>query len=90
MFSLPASPCFAPAGAATLKLATVAVLDNHIVPGQRMAELAEFELCEDDRPHYPVMHRVAVGLPNASWHLAGENPVVGRNNPHEEFPELRK
>jgi hypothetical protein len=44
-----ASASFAPAGTATLELATVAILDNYIVPAQRMAELAELELRADDR-----------------------------------------
>src|ERR1700683_2496570 len=33
------------------------------------------------------MCRVAASLPNASWHLAGQNPVVGTNHPDERFPE---
>lgn len=52
-----------------------------------MAELAEFELCDDDRPLYPVMRRVAASFPNASWHLAAHNAVIGRNNPDERLPE---
>jgi hypothetical protein len=32
------------------------------------------------------MRRVAASLPNASWHLAGQNPVIGRNNPNERLP----
>jgi len=86
---LPASPCFAPAGTATLEFSTVAVLDNHVVPGQRMVEPAEFELCDDDRPLYPVMRRVAASFPNASWHLAGQNAVIGRNNPDERLRDRR-
>jgi hypothetical protein len=52
-----------------------------------MAELAEFELCDDEQPLYPVMRRVAAGFPNSSWHLAGQNPVIGRINPDERLPE---
>jgi hypothetical protein len=33
------------------------------------------------------MRRVAANLPNASWHLAGQNPVIGRNDPGERLPE---
>ena len=84
---LPASPCLAAAGAAALEFAAIAVFDDHIVPGQRMAELAEFELCDDERPLYPVMRRVAASFPNASWHLAGQNALIGRNNPDERVPE---
>ena len=87
VFFLPASPRLASASAATLVFATVAVLDNHIVPGQRMVELAEFELCDDDRPLYPVMRRIAASFPNASLHLAGQNSVIGRNNTDERLPE---
>ena len=83
---LPASPCLPTAGTAPLEFAAFAVLDNDIVPGQRMAELAEFELRADNRPLYPVMRRVAASLPNASWHLAGQNSVIGRNNPDERLP----
>jgi hypothetical protein len=43
MLFLPVSPRFAPAGTATLELATVAIFDNHIVPGQRMADLADLK-----------------------------------------------
>jgi hypothetical protein len=50
LLPLPALPCLAPAGTAPLEFATVAVLDNHVVPAQRMAELAEFELRADERP----------------------------------------
>jgi hypothetical protein len=52
-----------------------------------MAELAEFEFRADERPLHPVMRRVAASLPNASWHLAGQDAVIGRNHPDERFPE---
>jgi hypothetical protein len=45
-----ALPCLPATDAAAFEEAAIAVFDNHIVPSQRMAELAKFELCADDRP----------------------------------------
>jgi hypothetical protein len=84
---LPALPCLPATDAAALEEAAIAVFGRHVVPGKRMAELAEFELCDGEQPLYPVMRRVAASFPNASWHLAGQNALIGRNNPDERVPE---
>jgi len=74
---LPIAPCFPATDAAPLEFAAVAVLDDHIFPSERVSELAEFKLREDDRTHQPVMGRVTAGFPGASWHIAGADPVAG-------------
>ena len=84
---LPALPCLPATDAAALEEAAIAVFGRHVVPCKRMAELAEFELCDGEQPLYPVMRRVAASFPNASWHLAGQNALIGRNNPDERVPE---
>ena len=52
-----------------------------------MAELAEFEICEDDRTLQPMMGRIAAGLPDTSRHLAGKNPMAGRDDAYERLPK---
>jgi hypothetical protein len=84
---LPGSPSLTSAGSAPLEFMAVPVLDDHIVSRERVAELAEFELCADDRALQSVMGRVAAGLPDTSWDPAGKNPMAGRDDAYERLPE---
>ena len=84
---LPISPRLAAAGTATPEFAPLSAFNDHIVPGKGVAELAEFEIREDDRTLQPVMGRVAAGLPNASRQLAGKNAMTGSNDTDERLPE---
>jgi hypothetical protein len=60
------SPGLASTGTAPLEFAAVAVFDDHIVPGERVAKLTESKLYGGDRTLQTVMAGVAASLSNAS------------------------